>query len=137
MKVCGHCKEDKEEVEFNFKDKTKGTRNTICKSCMKISRQADYQNKKERYLERINGNKVKNREWFVEYKKTLECIKCGENHPACIDFHHRDPNEKEGTVSSLAGQTYSIERTKKEIAKCDVLCANCHRKLHWDERMAS
>jgi hypothetical protein len=70
--------------------------------------------------------------WFDEYKSTLFCQKCGENHPACLDFHHRVPNEKEEQVAILVGKRRSIQRIMKEIEKCDVLCANCHRKLHYD-----
>ena len=71
--------------------------------------------------------------WFFEYKKTLACA-CGENHPACIQFHHRDPLTKEGDVSSLVGAGYSKEIILAEVAKCDVICSNCHLKLHWQER---
>jgi hypothetical protein len=61
------------------------------------------------------------------------CIECGETHPACLDFHHRDPAAKEGTVARLVAKNVKLERVKAEIEKCDVLCANCHRKLHWAE----
>lgn len=132
MITCGHCTISQPEENFNFKNKLTGKRNTICKSCMRISRQKDYQNKKERYFERLKNNKRKNREWFEQYKSTLKCERCPENHPGCLDFHHVNPEEKEGTVSQFAGQTYSIKKTLSEIEKCIVLCSNCHRKLHWD-----
>lgn len=71
--------------------------------------------------------------WFEEYRATLKCQFCGEDHPACLDFHHRNPDEKEATIVKKV-KHWSIERLKKEIAKCDVLCSNCHRKHHWNER---
>lgn len=70
------------------------------------------------------------RKWFQEYKKSLRCSKCGENHPATIDFHHRI-GKKENGISKMVGDGYSIERIKKELEKCEVLCANCHRKVHY------
>ena len=71
--------------------------------------------------------------WLDAYKAKHPCIRCGEQHIACLDFHHRDPNEKELTLS-LAIARASLERLQKEIEKCDILCSNCHRKLHWHER---
>lgn len=60
-------------------------------------------------------------------KQGLFCIKCGENDWRCLDFHHRDPKTKKFTIS---GQNHSKQALMEEIAKCDVLCANCHRKEH-------
>ena len=60
------------------------------------------------------------------------CIKCGESDPSCLDFHHRDPSTKEGDLGRV--RRFSIKRILAEIAKCDVLCANCHRKHHRDLR---
>lgn len=63
------------------------------------------------------------------------CRECGEKHPACLEFHHRDPSQKELTLASKMGQL-GMGKLLAEIAKCDVLCSNCHRKLHWDEGTA-
>ena len=67
-------------------------------------------------------------------KAQLKCRECGEDHPACLEFHHRDPGQKEGNVSIMFRKVRR-ERWEAEIAKCDVLCSNCHRKLHHDERV--
>lgn len=61
------------------------------------------------------------------------CVKCGEQHPACLDFHHRNgKTDKLGDIGTL--RRFDTKRMLAEIAKCDVLCANCHRKHHWEER---
>ncbi len=65
--------------------------------------------------------------------KSKGCKVCGENHPACLDFHHRDPSLKLFNIGVSFG-SYSIKKMKEEIAKCDVICSNCHRKLHAAER---
>jgi hypothetical protein len=45
-----------------------------------------------------------------------------------MDFDHRGEVEKTGNIGSLVSQAYfTIERLKKEIDKCDLVCANCHR----------
>lgn len=63
--------------------------------------------------------------------KRKQCILCPENHPSCLDFHHRDPESKEIEMSRLGTQGWSMKRILAEIEKCDVMCANCHRKEHW------
>jgi hypothetical protein len=67
--------------------------------------------------------------WFRQYKQTLCCEVCGENHPACLDFHHIDLSLKKFSVSAKRDRP-SLKRLQEEIAKCQVLCANCHRKEH-------
>ena len=65
-----------------------------------------------------------------EYKKTLKCEKCDENHPACLDFHHVD-NNKEVSVADAVTKGWSMKKIMAEIEKCSVLCSNCHRKEHY------
>jgi hypothetical protein len=68
--------------------------------------------------------------WFAELKSQLVCARCGEDHPACIVFHHLDPNEKEIMISDAIRLGYGRKRVLAELAKCEVLCANCHTKHH-------
>lgn len=72
------------------------------------------------------------REWIATVK--TKCAHCSEMHFACLDFHHRDPATKEHNVSLMMSKSWSLERLQLEVAKCDVLCSNCHRKLHWKNR---
>src|SRR3954471_13877800 len=72
--------------------------------------------------------------WFRAYKQTLSCVRCGENDPITFDFHHRDPRKKDPRISEMWKKCWGITRIQAEIAKCDVLCANCHRKVHRDLR---
>ncbi len=76
------------------------------------------------------------RDFVTALKEELECEECGENHPATLDFHHLDPDEKEISIAQVVTRMWSIDRIEKEIDKCIVLCANCHRKLHYDENIA-
>lgn len=64
------------------------------------------------------------------FKAGSWCLKCGERESCCLDFHHRDPQHKEFLVSTMARRGFSIRNVLIEIIKCDILCANCHRKLH-------
>jgi hypothetical protein len=69
------------------------------------------------------------KEYVQAYLLTHPCIKCGEDDPIVLDFHHRDPKKKTKGVARLAA-TSTLDQVKVEIAKCDVLCANDHRRQH-------
>lgn len=68
--------------------------------------------------------------WLDEYKQTLKCELCSESEACCLEFHHKDPEQKDLAIAEAVHNGWSIERLKTEIAKCAVLCANCHRKVH-------
>jgi len=68
--------------------------------------------------------------WYVELKQQLVCGRCGEDHPACIQFHHTDPTTKERSVADAISRGWGRARILAEIRKCEVICANCHVKEH-------
>ena len=130
-KICCSCKK-KLPLESFCKNKTKADgRGTKCKECQKQYLKDHYKKNKKYYADKAEKARKANAQWWKEYKSTLECKECGENHPACLQFHHKDKN-KEDTVSNLVYRG-SKEKLFKEISKCDVLCANCHAKIHWNE----
>lgn len=66
---------------------------------------------------------------LVEYKGG-KCEMCGYNKCiAALEFHHKDPSEKDFSVSH-DGCTRGLEKCKKEVDKCILVCANCHREIH-------
>lgn len=68
-----------------------------------------------------------------EYKADKGCKLCQEKHPACLTFHHVDPTIKTNTVSNFIRNRRTEEAIFEEIEKCEVMCLNCHAKLHYDE----
>lgn len=67
----------------------------------------------------------------VKYKGG-KCIKCGYDRCyAALQFHHRDPTQKEMNWNKLRSQRWSF--IEKELDKCDLLCGNCHVEEHFDE----
>lgn len=66
-----------------------------------------------------------NKKILVEYKGG-KCIKCGYNENIeALQFHHRNPKDKEYNISEEM-KNKKIDELKKEADKCDLLCANCH-----------
>jgi len=106
------------------------------KEKIKATRRKNYEKNKQHIVEKTQRNRKEKSNWLREYKSTLSCVRCGQDHPATLDFHHRDPSEKEVLISKITLKGWSIERMMIEINKCDVLCANCHRILHYDENMS-
>lgn len=92
-----------------------------------------YRRNKEKRRKQIDKRARGIKIWFEEYRKTVKCIKCGENHPACLDFHHKENNKKR-EISAMVEDGFSIKNIKKEISKCVPLCSNCHRKEHYKKR---
>jgi len=70
---------------------------------------------------------------WKDFKDTLSCLECGTNHPATLDFHHIDPEMKNEGVHQLV-RSKSYRRALEEVEQCVVLCANCHRVYHYNER---
>jgi hypothetical protein len=66
---------------------------------------------------------------LIEYKGG-KCCKCGYSKPIynAYDFHHRDPNIKDFSIS---GKSWSYEKLKLEVDKCDLVCKNCHAEIHF------
>lgn len=96
----------------------------------RVYRRKWYAKNKKSERAHIKRRKLEIRKWFWDYKSGLRCSRCGENHVSTIDFHHR-VGKKENAVSKMVAEGYSIVRIEQEIKKCDILCANCHRKVHF------
>lgn len=133
-KKCYKCQKKKNVEDFLFKNKAKNIRHGACKECFKEIRKASYEKNKIVTFDRNKRNKNKIKEWYQNYKSTLKCSKCDENHPACLEFHHRDSADKDSEVSLMVRSTISVEKLMDEINKCDVLCSNCHKKHHYKEK---
>jgi transcription elongation factor Elf1 len=132
LKFCSTCKVEKEEVEFHPHKRKRDGLCSYCKICQRTRSQENYIKHKQKFLDREKKRKKTIRIWMNEYKDKLSCVQCGESHIATLDFHHIDSAEKELSISKMRG--FSIKKIQEEMEKCVVLCSNCHRKLHYEER---
>jgi transcription elongation factor Elf1 len=89
-----------------------------------------YKRNKARSIKASRARKRKIQKWIKDYKATMSCNRCGEANVACLDFHHVDPSTKIMNIANVARNGWGLERIKAEIAKCIILCCNCHRKMH-------
>lgn len=87
-------------------------RRTLCGSC------------------RVILSRQKKKKALIKYKGG-ECEVCGYN--KCVrnlEFHHKDPTQKDFGISKK--QNWNIEKLKKEVDKCILVCSNCHGEIHED-----
>lgn len=130
MKKCSECKIEKEYINFHKNKTTTDGYQRICKECKRKRGQSLYQSNKKMLVERNKNRKLKWRKFINSFKP--KCSKCNETCKQCLDFHHL--HDKEFGITKIAKQAFNERqknRCKKEIDKCIVLCANCHRKVHF------
>ena len=135
-KTCTGCLVERNIEDFAWKSIKRSLRHARCRDCVSAESRRWYNSNKKRHLASVrksaplriqqNVDIIRNRGWA--------CTRCGEDHPGVLDFHHRDPTEKENDITTLLYSGCSISYIEKELSKCVVLCANCHRKEHWSMR---
>ena len=135
MKTCAKCLIELPDTDFYIKNKNgKITLQSYCKICSCSKRVKDYKKniEKEKIVRKKYQQKIKDK--FIEYKKTLNCFKCKEYRWYVLDFHHNE-NNKEYDVANMWQGRHCWKTIKKEIDKCIVLCANCHREEHYFKKL--
>jgi len=135
-KKCSKCGKIKSYQEFTKKSGRKDGLNSQCKNCTRKMTKKHYQENTQYYIDKSKKQQEFLVEWYNDYKKKNECEKCGEKKWYVLQFHHRDSKEKETEISSAVRNGWSLNRLKKEIEKCDILCSNCHIEYHYLERIA-
>ena len=114
MKHCNKCNRNLPENKFG---KNGNGSRSICKDCQ---------------CERIKQGQRETRDYIQSLK--TKCSRCG--YDKCVealDFHHINPKEKDGVLSRYSRRVFSPatkDLIDREVEKCEVLCANCHREEH-------
>lgn len=126
---CIHCSQEKSLEEFNYRDKALEIRQKTCRICTKLQVRSHYENNRQYYLDKARKRNKKIREeiknYIWTYLSSHQCSDCGEKDPIVLEFDHI--RDKSFTIASL-GRNHTLEVIKTEIAKCEVRCANCHRR---------
>lgn len=115
--------------KHNEEKKLSGTR-FRCKTCNKEQQQKWYQDNKKLQCQKVTNykkkNKEENRNFVFEYLQNNPCRMCGESDILVLEFDHL--GNKKNNISEMISGGHSLEALKKEVDKCQVLCANCHRR---------
>ncbi len=137
MKTCGKCSR-RRQLRF-FSRRGPGYQ-SWCRDCQKEYKDRHYRENKSAYVAKAKVGNDRYRRVFIgeihELKRSTPCVDCGKRYPHYVmDFDHRDPDTKKSTIARLLYRSRAgRRRVMEEIAKCDLVCANCHRERTWGPR---
>ena len=126
LKKCCSCKQELDVALFN---KRGDGLQRQCKTCQRKSQNAYYA-RNSNYRNRLKASATKDRavkrDKVFDILKQSACVHCGESDPIVLSFDHIDPKTKKTEICNLVNGCYSWKVIEEELAKCQVLCFNCH-----------
>lgn len=125
LKACSTCKKVKPLDAFNRRSTAKDGRQWACRDCNREYHLLNW----DRHMDRIRARKASlrrlNREQIWAYLCAHPCVDCGLADPVVLEFDHL--GDKKGDVGRMRYH-YEWKTVLAEIRKCEVVCANCHRR---------
>jgi hypothetical protein len=128
MKRCTFCHEVKSYDEFNLRRGARDGRQDRCRDCCRAWYVRNRDEHKQRVAQRNERTLREYRQWLAEYLAEHPCVDCGETDLRVLEFDHREGSDKIADVAALVSHLAKWSRVLAEIEKCDVRCANCHRR---------
>ena len=129
MRRCGRCGERKSIDQFAWRRRAKGQLDNYCRPCRASYKQEHYAANRQRYIDAARARKVavtaERLAYLIDYFAEHPCVDCGETDPVVLEFDHLRDKEF-GISSGIRDRNW--EAVLNEIDKCDVVCANCHRR---------
>lgn len=137
MRYCNGCKATLPLEAFNKNKAKKDGLQTQCRACNNLHSRAYYEKNREYHKKAVLA---RNKAYAAELKrivreaKDVPCADCGIKYPPYVmDFDHVT-GVKLGNISNMVGECVRIEKLTEEIAKCEVVCSNCHRERSYSRR---
>lgn len=126
-KICIKCNILKLLTDFSIKSQNKGDgRANDCKKCHGIYCRNHYKINRKQYFDRNVRRRNEIRK-LILIEKNKPCVDCNEKYPPYVmDFDHRE--DKDFNIGEAASRNYALDKIKKELEKCDLVCSNCHRE---------
>jgi hypothetical protein len=130
-KRCPKCCRTLPVAEFRIRSKKRPQPSAYCRECDREYLRNYYRTHVVQYSRHRLKNRrlyrARNQRLVDEYLDLHPCVDCGEADPVVLEFDHVR-GQKKGNVSELVGEGVPRSLLNAEIAKCDVRCANCHRR---------
>jgi hypothetical protein len=136
QRMCARCGVSKPPEEFSIHCRETGERQVWCRACMADYKHAWYLRNREHQIARVRMNHDRttweNQDRAWEYLGQHPCVDCGEPDPVVLQFDHL--RDKKWNVSYMLRSGFRWAAIQAEIDKCEVRCANCHRRKTARER---
>jgi len=133
MKSCSRCKATLPLDAFNKKGLRADGKikyQSFCRECNKVTSKAHYISFREKHLLQLRESRLRRRkaaqQVILGYLRQHPCVDCGESDIVVLEFDHL--SDKTLGISVMVTGGYKKDLILKEIAKCEVVCANCHRR---------
>lgn len=141
-KICGnkntHC------LDFHHRPRT-NKKNTVCNLVRygysfsiikKEIKKCDIICSNCHRTKHYTGKYMRNKKGILVYqiKSNSKCLYCNCSKLECLDFHHTEDNKENSIGAMIRDKNITMEQLETEIKKCIVLCSNCHRTLHANDK---
>lgn len=131
LKVCTICNITQNINQFNKRKRSSDGYQNICRECNRKRSRKYYDDNKGHHKKVVYGRKINHiqasKEFVYDYLKCHGCVDCPEKDPIVLDFDHVR-GKKYRAISQMVHRGNSLKKIKKEMEKCEVRCANCHRR---------
>lgn len=131
VKTCSRCGRKKPRGAFNARSSAKDKLQAHCRECEHRQFSEYYRKNKATHLKKVKQLRRLRRKaaqhFILSYLQTNGCKDCGEDDVVVLEFDHVR-GQKKCAVSRMVAEGCSINSIKTGIVKCDVRCANCHRR---------
>ena len=131
LRHCSRCDLWKPLEDFPYKNQPRGTRSSYCRDCCRIYGREHYRLNRSAYLEKARKRRMRYRSacqlYAYDYLIAHPCVDCGESDPVVLDFDHIDRAQKTREVAWFI-RRQDLAGLAAEIEKCEVRCANDHRR---------
>lgn len=141
-KTCTRCMTSKDATEFVKRSKSRDGLGPWCKLCHGRYAKTQYHAGDKARIRRNMASVIdRYRAYIWSVLTASSCVDCGESDPLVLEFDHIDPTTKHMHIADM--RYHSVERTKGEVEKCEVVCANCHKRRtmkrgsHWRAQFAA
>lgn len=136
QKLCVRCKQSKPVGDFNHATRAADGLQPQCRACQSDYYQANAVRHKRRVYERTVKMRALARQHVLTHLETHHCVDCGESDPIVLEFDHVR-GDKVANISRMVSGGAELAAIEAEIDKCEVRCANCHRRVTHKRRIAA
>lgn len=129
LRCCDRCRDLKPISEFAWRRRGRGQRDNYCRACRAEYLREHYAQHRDHYVARAVRRKkeltAERADYLIALFRERHCVDCDEDDPLVLEFDHLV--DKKFNIAKGV-RTHSWQAVLNEIAKCDVVCANCHRR---------